>query len=116
MIVQSEVDEVFNSAPGVRSSGSVYNGETWDELTEAYLKARPIREGGQQLRDTGELLQSLQVGGGGNVLTSDSDSITFGSNLPKARGLQNKRPFLVATETMAELVAKAIARYFELGI
>jgi hypothetical protein len=106
LIIQSEVDQVFDSAPSGSSGGSVYGGVTWTSLTEAYMRRRPDRASGQLLRDTGELLQSLAVGGSGNILTSDADSLTFGTALPKAGGLRGKRDFLFVTDTMTELIAK----------
>lgn len=104
LIIQSEVDEVFNSAPS-SGGGTVYGGRTWVALTDAYLKQRPERQGGQILRDQGELLNSLTVGGRKNILRSDSDSITFGTALPKGRGLQNKREFLFVTDGMVDAIA-----------
>lgn len=106
LIIQSEVDSVFESSPSTTSGGTVYGGKTWASLTEAYLKQRPDRASGVLLRDQGELLNSLAVGGRGNVLTSDSDSITFGTALPKARGLQNKREFLFVTDGMTDAIAR----------
>lgn len=105
LIIQSEVDQVFDSAPSGSSGGSVYGGATWPSLTEAYMKRRPDRASGQLLRDTGELLQSLAVGGSGNILQADAESITFGTALPKAAGLRHKREFLFITDTMVELIA-----------
>lgn len=105
LIIQSEVDRVFESAPSTTSGGTVYGGKTWPSLTEAYLKRRPDRAGGQLLRDTGELLSSLTVDGKGNVLRSDSNSITFGTALPKGRGLRQKREFLFVTDGMVDAIA-----------
>ena len=93
-VVQADVDQRFSGAPGVRSTGSVLGGATWPRLTDSYLKSRPIREGGQRLRDTGELLQSLQVGRGSNTTENNPNGWVFGTSLPKARGLHRKRPIL----------------------
>jgi phage gpG-like protein len=105
LIIQSEVDEVFNSSPGTESGGTVQGGRTWPALTDAYLKQRPDRRGGQILRDTGELLGSLTVGGKRNILTANSDTLTFGTALPKGRGLQKKREFLFVTDSMTSAIA-----------
>lgn len=115
LIIQSEVDQVFATSPSTTSGGTVYGGEVWDRLTDAYLKRRRDRVGGQILRDTGELLNSLAVGGGGNILQSGGNTVTFGSALPKARGLQRDRPFLFATDTMARIVAKRWELYVTEG-
>lgn len=94
LVVMADVDERFRSAPRVRASGTVYGGATWERLTDAYLNSNPRREGGQQLRDTGELLQSFQIGQRGNVTENRTDGWSFGSALPKARGLRHKRPLV----------------------
>lgn len=112
LIIQSEVDQIFDSAPG-SGGGTVYGGETWVGLSAAYMKRRPDRASGQILRDTGELLQSLSVGGAGNILQSSQGEIVFGSSLPKAAGHNNgipgrlpQRKFLFITEGMVTAVAK----------
>jgi hypothetical protein len=116
LVCQSDVDERFNSSPGVRQSGRVYGGVTWERLTESYLRSNPRREGGQQLRDTGELAQSFLVGRKGNVLKSDNTSITFGSALPKARWMNRKRKLLPIHPQLVQGVARAIELYLTRGI
>ena len=115
LLIQSDVDERFNSAPGTESGGSVYGGLSWAALSEAYLKSRPDRRGGQILRDTGELLSSFTIGGRGNVFRPDSNSVTFGSALPKARGLNKKRPMLAVHPPLVDAVARAILAYIAEG-
>jgi hypothetical protein len=93
----------------------VYGGETWEALSERYLKTHPKREGGQQLRDTGELAQSFAVGLRGNVLRSTAKEIVFGSALPKARGLHRKRKILFLHSTLIKQVKKVFAAYATAG-
>lgn len=91
-VLVADVDERFNSSPRVRSGGIVYGGVTWPVLSDRYLAANPRREGGQILRDTGELLNSFT--GEGAIYNVGKNEIEFGTALPKARGLQRKRPML----------------------
>lgn len=111
LICQADVDERFNTSPNVRSGGTVYGGVRWERLSEAYLKARPIREGGKILRDTGELAQSFLVAKKGNVLKGSRSAITFGSALPKARYNQRSRPMLFVHPQLVIQVARAIEIY-----
>ena len=109
LLTQADVDERFRSAPNVRSGGVVYGGVMWPALTEPYLKANPRREGGQQLRDEGELLNSFQVGSSDNITESSPNTVVIGSALPKARGLQEKRPMLFVHDEFADTIVNAIA-------
>lgn len=111
LIIQSDVDERFNTSPGVEQGGAVYGGESWDRVTESYLNQRTDRRGGQLLRDTGELLQSFTIGGSGNVLEKTKNSVTFGSSLEKARGLNKKRPMIFAHPELVENVASVWEAY-----
>lgn len=104
LIIQADVDERFDTAPSTRSGGAVFGGLTWAPLTDAYLAANPRRQSGQLLRDTGELQQSFTIGGTGNVFRSDRQSVTFGSALPKARGLAKDRPILVAHDELIDTI------------
>lgn len=115
LVCQADVDQRFNSSPNVRSGGTVYGGVTWEALSESYLKSTPRREGGQILRDTGELAQSFLVAKKGNVLKGDRQSITFGSALPKARYNQRRRPMLFVHPKLVEQVARAIEIYLRRG-
>lgn len=116
LTVQADVDQRFDQAPGVRQTATVYGGAQWQRLSESYLKSNPRRENGQQLRDTGELAQSFIVGRKGNVVKSDRVSISFGSNLPKARYNQRKRPMLFVHPELVRQVAKVIELYLAQGI
>jgi phage gpG-like protein len=115
LVIQAEVDEVFDTAPDTVTGGNVYGGKNWKALSNAYLKRRPERVGGQIYRDSGELLQSLTVGGAGNLLQSNSDTVTFGTALPKAGRLQKDRNFLFATPAMVEAVARLWEDYIAKG-
>lgn len=115
LAVQSNIDQRFDTAPGVRSTGTVYGGVTWERLTDAYLKSNPRREGGKQLRDTGELLQSFQVNGAGNVFEKQPNSVTIGSKLPKARGLNRKRQMIVVHDPLLQAVKSILELYVRTG-
>lgn len=138
LAIQGEVDEVFNSAPSVEGGGQVYGGEYWEPLSEAYLAARDNyppsysprirpRRGGQILRDTGELLNSIgigsQLGGPSGGSTGDriaqvdgQDTFVFGTSLPKAKGLNRDRPFLYVFPEMIEVVSNALEAYIVEGL
>lgn len=109
LAAQADVDERFRSAPPVRSGGVVFGGVNWPALSEPYLKANPRREGGQILRDEGELLNSFQIGSSVNVAEAQPNKVIFGSALPKARGLQKDRPMLFVSEELADVVVNIIA-------
>ena len=115
LAVQADIDQRFETAPGVRSSGTVYGGVTWERLTEAYLRSNPRRDGGKQLRDTGELLQSFQVNASGNVFERQPNSITIGSKLPKARGLNRKRQMIVVHDPLLQAVKSILELYIRTG-
>lgn len=115
LIAQADVDQRFESAPGVRQSGEVWGGVFWPALSDPYLAANPRREGGQQLRDTGELLNSFQVGGFGNVFRSGEDFMIFGSALPKAAGLNRLRQLVVVHPELVEQWRQAIALWIGEG-
>lgn len=111
LALQADVDERFDSSPSVASGGTVYGGIQWEKLTDSYLKRNPRRQGGQILRDTGELLQSYQVGQTGNISQVRPTEITFGSALPKARGLANKRPQLIVHDGLIEVLDNIVSRW-----
>jgi hypothetical protein len=110
-VIQSDVDERFDTAPATTSGGTVYGGETWPALTPGYLKANPRRQNGKLLNDTGELLQSFTIGGKANIFKSTKDAIEFGSGLAKAAGLQNKRPMLFEHQELTEQVTELWLAY-----
>lgn len=114
-IFQSDVDQRFDSSPGVRQSGEVWGGVFWEALSEAYLRANPSRESGQQYRDTGKLLNSFQVGDPNNIFESGRDFVVFGSALEKARGLNNRRQIVVVHPELIEQLRAAIALYIGEG-
>ena len=111
LVCMADVDERFNSAPGVRQSAQVFGGARWERLSEAYLKSTPRREGGQQLRDTGELAQSFQVGRRGNIVAGTSSTITFGSSLPKARWNHRRRKIVVVHAPLVRQVSRVLVLY-----
>lgn len=115
LVISSYTDSVFDSAPSTNTGGIVSNGSAWDKLKESTLKANNgRRRNGKILRDTGALLNSLQVGNSANAFESGRDFIEFGTNLPQ--GFNNAtRPFLVHTDALSELVEKAISNYIITG-
>ena len=117
IVIQSYTDRVFNSAPPTRSKGVVFNGETWEALSEKYLKARnrsgkksQSRDNGFQLRDTGALLNSLQVNGAGNFFQSGNDFVEFGTDLPQGFN-NNTRTFLTITDDLEDQVVAVLENY-----
>lgn len=107
-VAERDAASRFASSPSVKSTAQVYGGVQWENLTEAYLRSRRDRQGGKQLIDTGELRDSFKRGKPGNVATATGDTVTFGSNLPKAVGLNRKRPLLVVHP---ELIRQATIAY-----
>lgn len=91
LIAQADVDRRFDQAPPTEVGGQTYGGAYWPPLTTAYLNRNPRRFGGQLLRDTGELQQSYGIGGTGNIAVARPDQIVFGSNLPRAGYLANRK-------------------------
>ena len=130
LVISSYTDDVFKSAPKTRDGGIVFNGESWEPLTEKYLKARrklkkksKNRDNGYILRDTGALLNSLlsrseskfyAKNTSTNAFEYGSDFIEFGTNLPQGYN-NNKRPFLAHTDSLSELVEKVIENYILTG-
>ena len=117
LVISEYTDEVFNSAPRTESEsgGTASNGFAWDRLKESTLNANNGRRRiGQILRDTGALLNSLQVGSPSNFFASGNDFIEFGTNLPQGFN-NNTRPFLAPTDSLTELVAKAMENYIITG-
>lgn len=105
LVLQSEVDRVFESAPRGSSGGAVYGGQTWSSLTDAYLAQKPDRASGQIYRDTGALQQSM------GVLEASGNAIVFGTTLTKASRLQRLRPFLFVTDGMVQGVQNVWSAY-----
>ena len=116
-VVLADVDERFSSAPSVSGGGAVYGGVYWPPLSDSYLAQNPRREGGQLLRDTGELQQSFTANGA--VFQSKFNEVIVGTPLPKARGLQfgtfwgverpdRARPILFVHDQLANDVVEAI--------
>jgi hypothetical protein len=111
LVCMADVDQRFASAPGVRTTGQVYGGVRWQRLSEAYLRSNPRRIGGQQLRDTGELAQSFQIGRSGNIAAGSRDTITFGSRLPKARWNHRRRKIVVVHPPLVRQVSRVLVLY-----
>lgn len=123
LVISSYTDDVFANAPRTESGGTASNGFVWDRLKDSTLNARGgRRRNGQILRDTGALLNSLQSNStttfnprsAANFFQAGSDFIEFGTNLPQGFN-NNKRPFLAHTDSLSELVEKAIENYILTG-
>lgn len=115
LVISSYTDNVFANAPRTESGGTASNGFAWDRLSEPTLNAENgRRRNGQIMRKTGALLNSLQVNGAGNFSQAGSDRIEFGTNLPQGFN-NNTRPFLAHTDSLSELVEKAIENYILTG-
>ena len=113
---QADVDERFASAPNTNSGGEVFGGATWPKLSQAYLNQRPDRRGGQILRDTGELLNSYQVGTSDNIFSVTPNSVTFGSALPKARYLAGRFPQIIIHPQLVESIERVLIAYLAEGV
>lgn len=110
IIVQGDVDQRFDSAPGVATGGTVWGDEYWAAVQPEYLEYHPRRVGGQLLRDTGELQQSFTAEGTSMYQVS-GDEIIFGSALPKARRLHRDRPLVFWHPRLIEQVAEYLANW-----
>lgn len=112
LLLQQDADLRFQSAPAVETGGEVYGGVQWRALSESYLAQNPRRFGGQILRDTGELQQSLTAEGHPFSVFSVSESdLVFGTALAKAPHLQRDRPFLFWHPLLLEKIADYLASY-----
>ncbi len=111
LLIQADVDERFERSPSTTTGGAIFGGGSWEPLTEDYLKRRPERAFGQLLRDTSDLLGSFTVGGEGNLTEIDRTSVEFGSTLPKARGLQDKRPMIFPHDELVESIERLWSDY-----
>jgi hypothetical protein len=112
LAIQEDVDFRFQNAPSVETGGEVWGGEYWRELSADYLAANPIRLGGQILRDTGELQQSLTSEGHPyNVFEVTNSEVVFGTALLKASRLQRDRPFIFWHPKLLEKIATLLVEY-----
>jgi hypothetical protein len=112
LIIQEDVDFRFQNAPATVTGGESWGGEYWDKLSDRYLEGHPYRLGGQILRDTGELQQSLTIEGHPYETWSVSESeLVFGSALAKAGFLQKKRPFIYWHPVLLEKVADFLVKF-----
>ena len=111
-MMQEDVDTRFANAPAVEVGGEVYGGVQWRSLSESYLVQNPRRFGGQILRDTGELQQSLTSEGHPyGVFEVSETEIVFGTALGKASRLQRDRPFIFWHPILLEKIADYLIRW-----
>ena len=112
LLIQQDVDLRFQTSPSTEIGGEVFGGEYWEALSEEYLLIRSDRLGGQILRDTGELLQSMTAAGNPyEIFAVTENELVFGTALAKASKLQVKRPFLFWHPILLGRVAEYIANY-----
>ena len=112
LMIQEDVDTRFANAPAVETGGEVLGGVQWRSLSESYLVQNPRRYGGQILRDTGELQQSLTSEGSPyNVFEVSQSEIVFGTALGKASRLQRDRPFIFWHPILLEKIADYLVRW-----
>lgn len=112
LILQQDVDYRFETAPPTETGGVVYGGVEWSSLSEAYMANNPRRYGGQILRDTGELQQSLtNEASPYNIYDVGESYLVFGTSLAKAGKLQEKRPFVFWHTALVEKIAGFLANY-----
>jgi hypothetical protein len=105
LIIQSDVDQRFDSAPGVETGGTVWGDAYWGAVQPQYLEYHPRRVGGQLLRDTGELQQSFTAEGT-SINEISGDEFVFGSALPKAGKLNRDRSLIFWYPRLIEQVAE----------
>lgn len=112
LLMQEDVDTRFANAPRTEVGGEVYGGVQWRSLSESYLVQNPKRFGGQILRDTGELQQSLTAEGSPYGVFEVTDSeIVFGTALAKASRLQRDRPFIFWHPILLEKIANYLINW-----
>ena len=112
LMMQEDVDTRFANAPSVETGGEVLGGVQWRSLSESYLVQNPRRYGGQILRDTGELQQSLTVEGHPyEVFNATESEIVFGTALTKASRLQRDRPFIFWHPILLEKIANYLVNW-----
>lgn len=109
LIIQADVDRRFQTAPLVETGGTVWGDAEWAPLSGEYLDTRPIRIGGQILRDTGELQQSFTAEG--SIYEASNTELVFGSALPKASRLNRDRPIVFWHPYLVEQVAEYLSRW-----
>ena len=108
LIIQSDVDQRFQSSPLVETGGTVWGDAYWKPVTKEYLEYHPRRVGGQLLRDTGELQQSFTAEGT-SISEVSGDEMVFGSSLPKAGRLNRDRPLIFWHPRLVEQVAEYLS-------
>lgn len=112
LMMQEDVDTRFANAPRTEVGGEVWGGVQWRSLSESYLVQNPKRFGGQILRDTGELQQSLTSEGHPyGVFEVSETEIIFGTALGKASRLQRDRPFIFWHPILLEKIADYLIRW-----
>lgn len=116
LIMQTDVDLRYDSAPSGTAGGTVYGGVTWPALSDAYLAARPDRATGLIGLDTGESRQSFTVGNSSNILEGSKDRIVFGSSQPKVRGFNSKRKLIVYHPELDAQIQQAFINWVIEGI
>lgn len=108
LIVQADVDQRFDSAPGVETGGTVWGDAYWGAVQPQYLEYHPRRIGGQLLRDTGELQQSFTAEGT-SINEISGDEFVFGSALAKAGRLHRDRSLIFWHPRLLEQVAEYLS-------
>lgn len=114
-LLQDDVQERFETAPGVRETAVVHGGAVWESLSDRYLARRPDREGGRQLVDTTKLKDSFVVGDLNNIATATADSIEFGSEVVYAAPQDRRRPILFLHDDLVSLILDTTADYVLYG-
>ena len=110
-LAEEDFKQRFKSSPSTTSSGEVYGGTRWQRLSEAYLASRPQRKTGKQLLDTKELSKSFRRGQPGNIARVNGNIIEFGSSLPKAEGLNEKRKLVVIHQKLVDDAETILTEY-----
>ena len=101
----------------LQSEGAWGSGESWDPLSPAYLAARPDRQGGQMLQDTGVLANvQPRVGPGWAEAWSPAEYAVYHAS-PEPRSTMPLRDFLAVDEDwLAEEVGQMLLEDAERGL
>lgn len=110
-ILQSDIEDRFASAPGVRQTATVHGGALWESLSDRYLARRPDREGGRQLIDTTALKESFQVGDAHNIATASATELEFGSDVIYAAAQDRRRPIAFFHEDLVSALCDSVGDY-----
>lgn len=102
-VLSEDVRKRFMSSPSTTQGGSVYGNVQWRELSDSYLRSRPDRVQGKVLIDSGELMNSFQVGSPNLIARFNNQfSFEYGSSVEYAEKIQKTWPIVVFHPPLVE--------------